>query len=528
MTTGRRTGCPAPGALARCAPLLLALLLGGCAVGPDYRTPQLSGTEAPQGWHATLPHHGSRMALARWWEQFHDPVLTQLVEQADATSPTLAQAVGRVREARASVSSSQAGLFPQLKGSGSAMRQGGFGGSQFGGASGFGGVPAGTLGPALGLGTITTLAAQADASWELDLFGGKRRSLEGADARLSAAEADWHDARVSLAAEVANTYLQQRECEALVGIGAATLASRQETLQLTERKFRAGFVAPADYAQAQATVGDAVNALEAQRAQCAQGIDKLVTLTGIDHDTLNGLLAKASAQIPAPPDAGVPEVPAQVLSQRPDVSSAERAVAGASAEIGVAVASRLPSLTLAGSIGINSFRFSGQSVTTKSWSFGPSVSLPIFDGGAGAARVETARARYDQALASYRAKVRQAVQEVEDALVRLDAAGRRVDAATMADAQYAKVLDAANARYRLGAGSLLQLEDVRRTALQASQSLAAVKRERAQAWVALYKAVGGGWREDRADANANADAQAAPTHAPAPAAQGRALTGNAS
>ncbi|EGY61879.1 Probable efflux pump outer membrane protein ttgC precursor [Ralstonia pickettii] len=519
MKTGRPAGSRAPGSRAQSAPLVLALLLAGCAVGRDYHTPPLSGTEAPQGWHATLPHHGSRMALAHWWEQFHDPVLTQLVEHADATSPTIAQAVGRVREARASVSTSRAALLPQLKGSGSATRQGGFGGSQF--AGGAGGLSAGALNPTLGLGTITTLAAQADASWEIDLFGGKRRSLEGADARLTASEADWHDARVSLAAEVANTYLQQRECEALVDIGAATLSSRQETLQLTERKFRAGFVAPADFAQAQATVGDAVNALEGQRAQCAQGIDKLVALTGLDHDALNGLLSKASAQIPAPPDAGVPDVPAQVLSQRPDVSSAERAVAGASADVGVAVASRLPSITLAGSIGINSYRLGGQSLTSKSWSFGPSVSLPIFDGGAGAARVETARARYDQALASYRSKVRQAVQEVEDALVRLDASERRVDAATMADAQYAKVLEASNARYRLGAGSLLQLEDVRRTALQASQSLAAVKLERAQAWVALYKAVGGGWRDDAPNPH--------PDHkTTAPTAQGRTHTGSAS
>ncbi|CAJ0863736.1 putative efflux pump outer membrane protein TtgC [Ralstonia sp. LMG 32965] len=517
--TGRLAGSHAPGGRARIAPLVLALLLAGCAVGPDYHTPPLSGTEAPQGWHATLPHHGSRMALARWWEQFHDPVLTQLVEQADATSPTIAQAVGRVREARASVSTNRAALLPELKGSGSAMRQGGFGGSQF--AGGGGGLSGGALNPTLGLGTITTLATQADASWEIDLFGGKRRSLEGADARLTASEADWHDARVSLAAEVANTYLQQRECEALVNIGAATLSSRQETLQLTERKFRAGFVAPADLAQAQATVGDAVNALEGQRAQCAQGIDKLVTLTGIDHEALNGLLSNDNAQIPMPPDAGVPDVPAQVLSQRPDVSSAERAVAGASADIGVAVASRLPSITLAGSIGINSYRLGGQSLTSKSWSFGPSVSLPIFDGGSGAARVETARARYDQALASYRSKVRQAVQEVEDALVRLDASDRRVDAATMADAQYAQVLEASNARYRLGAGSLLQLEDVRRTALQASQSLAAVKLERAQAWVALYKAVGGGWRDDGSNPHPE-------NKTTAPAAQGGAHTGTAS
>ncbi|MHA6848447.1 efflux transporter outer membrane subunit [Ralstonia syzygii] len=525
MNPSRPAGTSWPAGLARRAvPALLVLALAACAVGPDYRAPRLAGVEAPAGWHATLPHHGSRMMLARWWEQFHDPALTQLIEQADADSPTLAQAVGRVREARASVSSSRAALFPQLKGSGSAVRQGGFGGSQLlGGVGGTGstGIASAGASSTLGLGTFTTLAASADASWELDLFGGKRRSLEGADARLEASLADWHDARVTLSAEVANTYLQQRECEALVAIGETTLASRQETLQLTERKFGAGFVAPADLAQAQATVADATNALESQRAQCAQGLDRLVALTGLDHAALAAWLAPGKGRIPAPPDAGAPDVPAQVLAQRPDVSSAERAVVGASADIGVAVASRLPSLTLAGSIGINAFRISGQSLTSKSWSFGPSVSLPIFDGGSGAARVETARARYDQALAGYRAKVRQAVQEVEDALVRLDAAGRRLDAATVADAQYAKVLQAASARYRLGAGSLLQLEDVRRTTLSASQSLAAVQLERAQAWVALYKAVGGGWREDAAPAHA-----ASPV--PAPAAERRAPIGNAS
>ena len=140
--------------------------------------------------------------------------------------------------------------------------------------------------------------------------------------------------------------------------------------------------------------------------------------------------------------------------------------------------------------------------------------------------METARARYDQALAAYRGKVRQAVQEVEDALVRLDAADRRLDAATTADAQYTKVLEAANARYRLGAGSLLQLEDVRRTTLQASQSLAAVKLERAQAWVALYKAAGGGWHVDEAGATNNAQSNS--SKAAAPAALAPAHNGNAS
>ncbi|WP_042570646.1 TolC family protein, partial [Ralstonia solanacearum] len=200
--------------------------------------------------------------------------------------------------------------------------------SQFLGGAGGTGVSSTSLSPTLGLGTFTTLAASADASWELDLFGGKRRSLEGADARLEASLADWHDARVTLSAEVANTYLQQRECEALVAIGETTRASRRETLQLTERKFGAGFVAPADLAQAQATVADATNALESQRAQCEQGLDQLVTLTGLDHAALVALLAPGKGRMLAPPDAGAPDVPAQVLSQRSDVSSAERAVAG--------------------------------------------------------------------------------------------------------------------------------------------------------------------------------------------------------
>lgn len=177
--------------------------------------------------------------------------------------------------------------------------------------------------------------------------------------RLMVSEADWYDVRVSLAAGVVNTYLQQRGCEALVNIGAAALSSRQGMLQLIKCKLRADFVAPADFAQVQATAGDAINTLEGQRAQCAQGIDKLAAPTGLDHDALNGLLPKANTQVPASLDVGMSDAPVQVPSQRPDVSSTERAVAGASASIGVVVVSRLLSTTPASFIGTNSYRLSG-------------------------------------------------------------------------------------------------------------------------------------------------------------------------
>jgi multidrug efflux system outer membrane protein len=478
-------------AVGRCLLAATTVLCSACAVGPDYRAPSRDAA-VPETWHAQLPHGGDVTALTQWWRQFDDPLLAELVESSEAQHPTIAAALGAVREARAAVTTSRAGLLPSLGANGSMTRSSG--------ASDTGGAESSPY---------TLFNGSLDASWELDLFGGSRRDLEASQARLQAAQADWHGARVTLAAEVADAYVERRYCERLVALYRDTLESRRETERLTALKLKAGFVAPADAAQARASTYDSENQLIAQQGICQQDLNRLAQLTALPAAQLEARLAasqdagmqhpEATEQnayrigIPVPLRPAVPAVPASLLSQRPDLMSAERSVAAASAGIGVAVASRLPSLSLSGVIGINHLAHSGDDV--RSWSWGPSLSLPIFEGGAGVARVETARARYDQALANYRGKVLVAVQEVEDALTRVDTSVRRSDAASQSEQNYSVLLASQENRYRLGATSLLDLEETRRLALGSRLTLAAVQLEISQSWIALYKAAGGGWND---------------------------------
>ena len=190
----------------------------------------------------------------------------------------------------------------------------------------------------------------------------------------------------------------------------------------------------------------------------------------------------------------VASVPAVALAQRPDVFSAEREVAAASAEVGSAQAQRYPRLSLSGSIGSARFRAGGLTTTLDTWSIGPlALSLPLFDGGRRAADVDAAQARYEEAAALYRARVRQAVREVEEALVNLESTAARGEDARVAAEGYIASFAGTDARYRSGLASLVELEDARRTQLAAETALLSLRRERATAWVALYRAMGGGW-----------------------------------
>jgi len=489
----------------------LLVLLAGCAVGPDYERPETLQAEMPEAWHAPLPHGGTIDTLARWWQQFDDPVLTGLIEQAENDSPDLDTALGAIRESRAALATARSRYLPGVAANGSATRNGTH---SSGDAASFSGPDT----------TYTLYSGSLDASWELDLFGGARRNAEAQRARADAALAGWHDARVSLAAEVADAYVSLRHCERLVALYADTLASQRETERLTGLKLDAGFVAPADAAQARAAAYDAENRLLAQQGSCEQQFNRLVRLTGLSAGALQPRLAAPApaplpdgtdaqdaavwqAGIPVPLQPAAPSIPAALLDQRPDLVAAERRLVAASAEIGVATASRLPSLTLVGNIGIN--HVDGVDGSTRSWLAGPSLSLPIFEGGAGLAREEAARARFDQAFGAYRSAVRLAVEDVENALTRVDSATRRVEAARLAERNYSDLLASEENRYRLGATSLIDLEVSRRLTLGARENLAAVQLEISQAWIALYKAVGGGW-DDRPDDTADTAATPAP------------------
>ncbi len=457
MSISSRLLVPALGALA-------AALLSGCAaVGPDYREPE---AQTPEQWSATLPHDGSTARLADWWKQFDDPVLTRLQHAAESDSPTLAAAWGNIEVGRATLASARAGAAPSVNTGASVSRA-----------------------RQQGLALATTGSVSADASWELDLFGKVRRNVESANAQLQARQSDWHDARVSLAAEVATTYVQYRACGQLVDAYAQQLSSIHETTRATESLVRAGLGPTSDAALARATQASTTSALLEQRAQCALLVKAMVYLTGLAESQLRPLLAGGSVTLPDAPTLAVAAVPAQVLRQRPDVVSVERTLAASSAKIGVSQADFYPSLSLGGSIGFSTT--SASSFT--SWSFGPSLSLPVFDGGARRAAVESARASYEVAYAQWRGTVRNAVTEVEKALVELGRTGDRAVQAERAAQEYRRYLVAAQAEQRAGTISLLTLEDVRRQSLSAQVEWIGLQRDRVVQWIALYKALGGGW-----------------------------------
>ncbi|MGI4938012.1 MAG: TolC family protein, partial [Janthinobacterium lividum] len=231
-------------------------------------------------------------------------------------------------------------------------------------------------------------------------------------------------------------------------------------------------------------------------AECELQVKALVALTGIEEIALRRTLAAGPAALPAPALLNVDLLPVQLLSQRPDLVAAERSLAAASADIGVAQANRYPRLSLLGSVAIGRTETSGLSIPTSPWSFGPSLSLPVFDGGALRAQVAGKRASYDAALANYRAAVRNAVKETEQSLVRLDAAARRSDDVASSARDYRRYFDAAQENWRAGGISLLTLEEARRNQLTAEQNAIGSQRDRVLYGIALYKALGGGWSTD--------------------------------
>jgi NodT family efflux transporter outer membrane factor (OMF) lipoprotein len=456
----------------------LGLTLAACALSPSQ--PEAAPADlAPAAWNVQLPHAGNTATLERWWQDLGDPVLVDLIEAAQRVSPTVASATSRRAQARAALGSAEAANRPSLTGSLSAQR----------------GVNASS--PVAG----TALTSSLDASWEIDLFGANRNAADAAQARLEGSGAEWHEARVSVAAETANLVFTWRSCQQQLALAQADATSRQETARLSDLSAQAGFTAPAVAVLARASAAESRSRLTLQRNQCDTSIKALVALTALPESALRARLEASAGHAVVESGSPLPmalpavaSVPAQVLSQRPDLYAAQRAVAAASAELGSAEAQRYPRLMLNGQVGTLNYSSQGNTTDLSTWSVGPiTLSLPLLDGGRRAANVQAAQARYEEAAALYRAKARQAVLEVEESLLNLAALdAQKVDAGTAASG-YAASLEATRARYQAGSASLPELEDARRTTLAAQTTLLQLDLQRSQAWVALYRALGGGW-----------------------------------
>ena len=443
------------------------LLLGACALAPP---PSKVDAPLPGAWQAPLAHNGSVADLSRWWAGHGDALLLALVDASQQASPTVSAAAARIASARAQRSAAGAALLPSL--------------------DGFASVNRASQQSAMPSGTTSQLGVQS--AWEIDVFGARRAGRNAAQERLLGAGAQWHDARVAVAAETANQYYSLRACEELLKVADQDAVSRRDSARLTSMAADAGFQAPANAALARASAADASNRATQQRAQCDIEVKALVALTAVPEPELRGKLAASRPAEPAP--IAIAALPAHVLAQRPDVYAAERDVAAASFEVGSAQAQRYPRLSLQGMVGLANFRSGGENTELTAWTIGPlALSVPIFDAGTRRANVDAARASYDDAVLRYRATARQAVREIEEALVRLSStAARTGDAQTALDG-YRAAFIAAEDRYKGGFGSLLELEDARRTRLAAENAVIALQRERSAAWIALYRAAGGGW-----------------------------------
>ena len=446
-----------------------ALLLSGCSI--LMPPTEVDSAVAPQ-WQAPLPHQGEVVALSQWWQRQGYPVLVELIEAAQAVSPSVAQALARVESARASRTAANAALLPQLDASVTGQR--------------------GVTQPGVPVATTQTVGLQA--TWELDLVGANRAVSRAADAQVQGIEAQWHDARVSVAAEVATTYYTISTCQAQLALARQDAASRQETARLSELSAKAGFAAPSMASLARASAADGSSRVTQQQAACDLDVKALVALTGLSEPDLRRKMAPALAKPAQTAPIFVASVPAQTLTQRPDVFAAERDVVLASAQVGSAKAQRYPRLTLNGSIGALRVTSDAGETNLNTWSFGPlALTLPLFDGGKRRANVVAAEAAYTQAVSVYRAKVRQAVREVEQALVNLQSTDARKQDAEVATTGYADSLAATQSRYSQGLASLVELEDARRNALAAQSSQIGLALERNRAWVSLYRALGGGF-----------------------------------
>ncbi|MDQ0074716.1 NodT family efflux transporter outer membrane factor (OMF) lipoprotein [Variovorax boronicumulans] len=470
MTVGRLSSL-----LATCG---LILLLTACA-SPSLRAPV--AIELPDVWRASLPHDGSTVALADWWKAFPDPMLVKLVERGQAANPNVQVAAARHRQARALATQARAGLLPQLGLNATSSR-----------GKNLNSVP----------GVSTQSDAQFNASWEIDLFGGKRAEADEQAAQADAAQHDWHAARVTLAADVAGAYVNLRLAQAreevaeLDGLLAAQLAAWGRQQQAV------GLMNASDVALLRADASLATTRRSAERAEAQVALQELALLLGVSAAPLATELQAPALpaawisprrSLPGAPAFAVRTMPAQLLAQRPDVAAAHRRWLAAQAHQRSVDAQRYPQLSLGALIGEARLRAGGESSVSSLWSIGPSLTLPLFDGGIRRAQGQVALAAVDEAAATLQAKWQTAVAEVEESMERTAATRDRQREAESVAREWRGIAQRAVLQAQAGLHSGAQRVTSQRNALTAHGDLLAAQADQAQAWFRLYRSLGGGW-----------------------------------
>lgn len=485
--------------LAGCAVLAF---IAGCSVGPNYHRPaalhsepmpeaftlpatnNISATNNSFGeWKTAQP--SANLPRGAWWKIFGEPELDRLEEQATAQNQSLAAAAARLGESRAQLGIARAEYYPQVSADPSLTRE-----RTSANAPVHGTVASNAY-------TFDNYSVPLDANWELDLWGRVRREVQSARANFVASADDLESARLSLQAEVASDYFSLRELDEERRVIADTIETFRHSLELTQNRRKGGIVSDLDVSQAETQLRGTEAELPAIDLQRARVLHALAVLCG--RSPINFQFA------PGPLTNGIPDVPvslpSELLERRPDIAAAERRMAAANAQIGVAVSAFYPRIFLTGMAGFQSI--SADTLfdwPSRVWSIGPSVSLPIFTGGRNRAQLAQARAAFNETVANYRQTVLDAFQEVEDQLAAQQLLAEQLSAQSAALASARRTLEIANNRYKAGVVTFLEVATAQSAALQNERSFVEFEGQRLNAEVGLIKAVGGGWQSNSNDA----------------------------
>ncbi|WP_020203458.1 efflux transporter outer membrane subunit [Cupriavidus sp. WS] len=462
------------------AALAAAILLGGCAAGPDYRKPD---SELPAAWKIEPPWRestpGDSVAKGTWWERFGDARLDALEQQALAANPTLAVANARLAQARAQANAANAGLFPQIGINARAQR-----------AAISANRPL-TNYAAPNFGTVQNdLTPSFTVGYELDLAGRVRRTIESAEASAQQSQADFENVRLLLTTDLAANYYNLRALDIEIDVLQRSIALQRRALDLVSARHDLGAASGLDLAQQQALLDATLTQVDVLAKQRSQFEHAIATLTG----TAAPLFALAPEVAELVPPAVPLGVPSDVLERRPDVASAERAMAAANAQIGVAKSAFYPSVILGSAIGGESGAFGSLfNLPSLVWSVGATAAVTLFDGGKLRANLSFAQAGYDGTVANYRRVVLTAMQEVEDGITGLSALSRANDQQRRAVGSARQVLDMATARYEGGATGYLDVITAQQGLLGAERTAAQLRGQQMLTAVFLVKALGGDW-----------------------------------
>ena len=454
-----------------------ALVLTGCIMlGPDYVPPE---QKVPESWQDKSVDGLRQSApapevLAEWWSTLHDPVLSDLIQRAVANNPDLGQARARIREQRARRNISRAGLFPILDASGSYSKS--------------------KSSEDRGTGKETDVySADVDASWELDIFGGTRRSLEAATAELEAGEEDLRDVLVSLLAEVALNYTEVRILQARVDVVEKNIILQDQAHELARSLYDSGLSGGLGMQQAKYNLENTRSQVPVLRISLEEAKNRIALLLGEAPGPVQKVLKEHGPVPVCPPEIAV-GVPADVLRQRPDIRRAERKLAAQTARIGAATADLYPKLSLSGSIGYESLDPDKLFLAgSRGWGFGPRITWPIFRAGSIRSNIEVQSALQEELLGRYESVVLNALGEVENQLtVYME---EQIRKRNLKEARQAAMLalDLALDQYRAGMTDFTDVLDAQRSLLSFEDNLIQCEGNLVSGLVRLYKALGGGW-----------------------------------